>query len=172
MKRRFSRVKRKKQDFEIDITSLLDILVILLVFLLKSYNPSDLKVDVVKNLELPQSITRALGNTHVMVQINKEHDVFVNNTKIGTLSKSSPENVGFLYEELEKMKIEEDKKLDEIIAREPGSYSEEELEKRRQAKKINFVLHKELPYGLMRKVMHTATTAGFPQFKFIVKGNY
>ena len=36
MKRRFSKLKRKKEDFEIDITSLLDILVILLVFLLKA----------------------------------------------------------------------------------------------------------------------------------------
>lgn len=172
MKRRFSRMKRKKEDFEIDITSLLDILVILLVFLLKSYNPSDLKLDTVKGLTLPESESRALGSTNVMVQIDKDFGVYINNSKIGTLSKSSPENVGFLYDELEKMKVVEDKKIDEIAARNPGSLTDEEIQKQKETKKINFVMHKALPYGVMRKVMHTATMAGFPQFKFIVKGNF
>lgn len=172
MKRRFARFDRKKEDFEIDITSLLDILVILLVFLLKSYNPSDLKLDVVGKLELPASDARALGSTNVMVQIDKNFEVYINNDKIGQLSTSSPENVGFLYQELEKMKVVEDKKIDEIAAKNPGVLSDEDIQKRKEAKKINFVMHKELPYGVMRKVMHTATLAGFPQFKFIVKGNF
>lgn len=172
MKRRFSRMRKEKEEFEIDITSLLDILVILLVFLLKSYNPSDLKLDVVEKLELPASEARALGSTNVMVQIDKNFGVYINNDKIGQLSKSSPENVGFLYQELEKMKAVEDKKIDEIAARNPGVLSDEEIQKKKETKKINFVMHKELPYGVMRKVMHTATLAGFPQFKFIVKGNF
>lgn len=53
-------IKRKRRESELDITSLLDILVILLVFLLKSYNSSELKVNVVDNLNLPSSESREL----------------------------------------------------------------------------------------------------------------
>lgn len=172
MKRRFSRIKRKKEDFEIDITSLLDILVILLVFLLKSYNPSDLKLDTVKGLTIPESESRALGSTNVMVQIDKDYGVYINNSKIGIIDETGAENVGFLYEELNRLRLVEDQKIDDILKQEPDALTEEEIQKKRESKKINFVMHKALPYGVMRKVMHTATVAGFPQFKFIVKGNF
>ena len=172
MKRRFSRIRREKEEFELDITSLLDILVILLVFLLKSYNPSDLKLDVADALELPASQTRSLGSTNVLVQINKDYDVIIDNETLGKISQTDPEEIPFLAQKLGELKSIEDKKIDQIVSNDPESVTAKEALKNKESKKINFVLHKELPYGIMRKVMHTATVAGFPKFKFIVKGNY
>lgn len=67
--RKQSRLQARKNKGapDIDITSLLDVLVILLVFLLKSYNASDLTLDLVDNVKLPSSNTRLLGNNAVIV---------------------------------------------------------------------------------------------------------
>ena len=63
MKKRFGR-KRNREAVDVDITSLLDILTILLVFLLKSYNASDLKLDLTKNLEMADSASDAGARRH------------------------------------------------------------------------------------------------------------
>src|SRR5690606_27079431 len=101
--------RRNSGVTEVDITSLLDVLVILLVFLLKSYNASDLTLDLAKDLTLPGSNTEMLGNHAVIVQVNKESLLFVNNKEVGVVSGSA-EKIPDLYEHLVKLK-EEDAKL-------------------------------------------------------------
>lgn len=87
MKKRFGR-KRTSEPVDVDITSLLDILTILLVFLLKSYNASDLKLDLQKNVEIADSDSRKMTRFAPVVQINKEAKVFLNNKEIGRLPAS------------------------------------------------------------------------------------
>ena len=85
MRKTFARKRAKAEPMEIDITSLLDILVILLVFLLKSYNASDLKLDLVKNLTVPDSKARKLGNHAVIIQVDKNSNVWVEKKIIGKI---------------------------------------------------------------------------------------
>ena len=70
---------------ELDITSLLDILVILIVFLLKSFNDSDLSIDLVNELSLPYSMSRVGAEDGLIVQVNKKYNVFINNDLLGNL---------------------------------------------------------------------------------------
>ena len=153
MKKKLKLKKRERELMDIDITSLLDILVILLVFLLKSYNASDLKLDLAKGINLPNSKSRVLGNHAAIVQVNLKKELFINNKKIGTLKrgKTVPELKVALKEIKEKEKDEKKKK---------------------NMKNVNIVLHKELEYRDMKKIMHTASLVGFTNFKFIVKGDY
>ena len=74
--------RSKKEPLDLDITSLLDVLVILLVFLLKSYNASDLKLNLVKDLVVPNSDARTLGHHAVIVQVNSHKKLFINNKNI------------------------------------------------------------------------------------------
>ena len=172
-RKRFS-VKRKTDgEMEVDITSLLDILVILLVFLLKSYNASDLKLEVAKNIELPKSKSMALGNMAVIVQVGAGKDIWINNKKIGRLPATSSEKVEVLYEHLTKTKEENDKVIKELESQEESTGRNEALANRkRNQKRVNIVLDQSLPYSVLRKVMHTSALAGFPEFKFIVQGNF
>lgn len=160
MKRMFfkDRGRRKTEAMDLDITSLLDVLVILLVFLLKSYNASDLKLNLVDNLTIPDSDARKLGNHTVIVQVDKDKKIFVNDKEIG-LMVSHRENP-ILLEELKKIREQK---------RAPASATGE---KAKEDKTINLVFDKSLPYKVMKGVMHTSATAGFTEFKFIVKGNY
>ena len=145
-----ARRKARKDNsvMDIDITSLMDIMVILLVFLLKSYNPSDLFVDITKNMTLPPSSSIDLGEHSVIVKMDKEKKIFVDRTEL-------TEGVS-LVELLKSKKVELDK-------------YKEQYKKSKDVYLINLVLDESLEYQDMKKVMDVATEAGFNQFKFIVK---
>lgn len=153
MRKTFGRRRAKAEPMEIDITSLLDILVILLVFLLKSYNASNLKLDLVKNLTVPDSKARKLGNHAVIIQVDKDNNVWVDKKVITQIPKSGSEIPKLL--ELLKGKKEAD--------RAPAA---------KKSKAVNLVFDKNTPYKSLQKVMHTSAIAGFTEFKFIVQGNY
>ena len=153
MKRMFAgKQRRRAEAMELDITSLLDILVILLVFLLKSYNSTNLKLDLKKHVSLPQSDSRTLGDHAVIVQVDDQKRIFVKNKEIGRVLAS--QKIDPLFDFLQREREIAKKKV------------------RHPSKKINLVLHKDLPYDAIKKVMHTSASAGFTEFKFIVTGNY
>lgn len=156
MKKKFAR-KREREAVDVDITSLLDILTILLVFLLKSYNASDLKLDLTKNLEMADSTAREMTKFAPVVQVNKEAKVFVNNKEIGRLPASGEMTV--LTESLKKVKAQ----------------TEEENKKKKHphnAELVNLVFDKDMDYAIVQRVMNDSALAGYSQFKFIVRGNY
>ena len=69
-RRASSRFRRKKQStFDIDITSLLDILTILLVFLIQSYNSSGVVINVPDGIVLPSSSSESLNSQGVNIQV-------------------------------------------------------------------------------------------------------
>lgn len=145
--------RRKSEPMDLDITSLLDILVILLVFLLKSYNASDLRLDLVKNIKVPNSQARKLGGHSVIVQVDRESNIWIQKKRIGSVN-SSGQKIKSLFSYLEN---------------EQKIYKEKNKKENRS---INLVFDKELSYKKMKKIMHTSALAGYTEFKFIVQGNY
>jgi biopolymer transport protein ExbD len=160
-KKMFGSKRAKKEPMEIDITSLLDILVILLVFLLKSYNASDLKLDLVKNLKVPDSKARKLGNHAVIIQVDQNSNVWVGKRIIAKIPSQGSEIPELL--ELLKNKKEAEKAKIAQETRSPAS---------KVSKAVNLVFDKDTPYKSLQKIMHTSAIAGFTEFKFIVQGNY
>ena len=156
MKKKFQR-KREREAVDVDITSLLDILTILLVFLLKSYNASDLKLDLTKGLEMADSDSKHMTRFAPVVQVSKEAKVFLNNKEIGRLPASG--EMAVLTEKLkeERTKTEKNNKVNK---------------QQYNADLVNLVFDKEMDYQLVQRVMHDSALAGYSQFKFIVKGNY
>lgn len=156
MKKRFARHK-KREPVDVDITSLLDILTILLVFLLKSYNASDLKLDLVKNLEIADSDARALTRFAPVVQVDRHSMVYLNNKQVGRLPASG--SLTALTERLKEMKAKTEA---EQKSRSIGHNSE----------LVNLVFDRDSDYEVVQRVMNDSALAGYSQFKFIVKGNY
>ncbi len=158
MKKKFTR-HRVREAVDVDITSLLDILTILLVFLLKSYNASDLKLDLQKNLDMADSNARAMTRYAPVVQVNKEAKVYLNNKEIGRLPASGEMPV--LTEALKKAK----KGIEADNQKKPEN-------QRTNMDLVNLVFDKEMDYAVVQRVMHDSALAGYSQFKFIVRGNY
>lgn len=158
MKRRFQR-KREREAVDVDITSLLDILTILLVFLLKSYNASDLRLDLQKNLEMANSEARAMTRFAPVIQVNKEAKVFVNNKEIGRLPASG--DMPVLTQTLKKTRAD----IEAENKKKPAN-------QQTNTDLVNLVFDREMDYAIVQRIMHDSALAGYSQFKFIVKGDY
>lgn len=169
MARRASRFRgrgKKTQVFDIDITSLLDILTILLVFLLQSYNSSGVIINVPKDIELPRSASESLNNFGVNIQVSKSQ-IWVDDAEVvnaETADKTQLYDEGGrrivpLYNEL--IKIKETIKQSEKLSPDAKKFSGV----------ANLVVDKSLKYNYLKRVMYTCAAAGFKEFKFVVLTN-
>jgi biopolymer transport protein ExbD len=168
MARRASRFTRRKkiQVFDIDITSLLDILTILLVFLLQSYNSSGVIINVPKGIELPRSASESLNNFGVNIQVSKTQIWVDDKEVVNTENPDAPNQfdeggrrIVPLYNQL--VKIKETIKQTEMISPEAKKFSGI----------ANLVVDKSLKYNYLKRVMYTCAAAGFKEFKFVVLTN-
>lgn len=82
------RLKKNKQQNDIDITSLLDILVIMIVFLLKSYSASSLELNLSKELNLADTSSQDPAVKTITVQLNNKNILFYENREIGSINNS------------------------------------------------------------------------------------
>lgn len=153
MKKTFRR-RKAAEMVDLDITSLLDILVILLVFLLMNYNASDLKLDLVKNLEIADSESQRITHYAPVVQLNNENAIFLDQKEIGRMPAGEAQALGA---------------LEDALKQRHGELSEKERNSEEGAL-INLVFDRDTDYAMVDKIMATSAKVGFTQFKFIVKG--
>jgi biopolymer transport protein ExbD len=160
---RSRRGRGKKGGIDVDITSLLDILTILLVFLLQSYNSSGVVINVPKGIELPSSNSETLNNFGVNVQVSKSQ-IWVDDKEILSTETAKPEELYDdggrriipLYNEL--VRIKDNIKRTEKLSPDANKFSGV----------ANLVVDKTLKYNYLKRVMYTCAAAGFKEFKFVV----
>lgn len=145
------------QTFALNITSMTDMFTILLVFLLQTYNTNEFQVDPEKGISLPlsssyseptKSIKVSMSKTELMIEGRKIASI----TPQGDFERADLENsdsnfVKPLFTELEKVAKE---KPDEKFVKDGN---------------VVLVADSSLNYNILRKVMYTASMAGFPKLK-------
>lgn len=162
--RRIQGRRRRKtmQALDLDITSLLDILTILLVFLIQSYNASGVIINVPDGITLPRSASENQNTFGVNVQVSADKiwvdDVEVFNT--AAMPEKVYDNDGrriiALYNEL--VRVKENIKRTEKTSSDAAKFSGI----------ANLVIDKTLKYNYVKRVMFTCADAGFKEFKFVV----
>lgn len=160
---KFASRRKKNQVFDIDITSLLDILTIILVFLLQSYNSSGVIINVPKGIELPRSASESLNSFGVNIQVSATQ-IWVDDTEVVNselaekrmVLDEGDRRIVPLYDQL--VKIKETIKQSEKLSPEAVKFSGI----------ANLVLDKSLKYSYVKKIMYTCAQAGFKEFKFVV----
>lgn len=158
------RKRSRRGPLELDITSLLDILVILLIFLLQSYNSSGIVFNVNQDIDLPISASKNPNTAGVIVQVSPTN-IIVDN-KVVLQSDNLPPRVYDmgrrrivpLFEALN-AKREQVKVLEKTANTKPFSGI------------INFVVDKTLGYNYIKKLLFTAAEAGYFRFNFVVLGD-
>lgn len=158
--------RKSKRQFEIDITSLLDILVILVVFLLKSYNSSGIVMNIPKGVELPQSQSMTLNSSGTIVQVSPTK-IWVEDKVVVDIEKESPKN---LYDDKERLIAPLYNELVNI------RNNIKELEKsthgaKKFSGKVNLIVDKTLKYSYVKKLMYSCAEAGYRTYNFVVLGN-
>lgn len=160
--------RNKKGSFELDITSLLDILVILLVFLLKSYSSSGIIINVPEGIVLPSSVSKTNNSPGVMVQVSADK-IWVDDEEILTTDDGVKFEGDRLYDQggrriipLFDALVKKKQEIDLIAASSPNAKPFSGV--------ANFIVDKTLKYSYLKKLMYTCAEAGFKEYKFVVMG--
>jgi len=154
----------KKGPFEIDITSLLDILVILLVFLLRSYNSSGITINVPKGITLPTSQSQSINKAGVIIQISKDKIYVDDETVLDTANLPK-----VVYDQRRRRIVPLFNKL--VQKKERIKMLSKQTDKAKKfSGKANLIIDKSLKYSYIKKIMYTCAAAGFKEFKFVVMG--
>lgn len=144
-----------KTGFTLNVTSMCDMFTILLAFLLQTYASSSVLVPPAEGVVLPKSNSEANPVSAINLIVSKEGVIIdgqtvahVQDRNIASvdIDRDDPSFIKPLFVELEKRakEAEANKK----------SYGQ-----------ILMQADQELPYETLRKVMYTASMAGFPQLK-------
>jgi biopolymer transport protein ExbD len=155
---------KKNGVFEIDITSLLDILVILLVFLLKNYNSSGANINIPKDIKVPNSISDTVNTAGVNIQVSRDKIwvddkvIFTNTTDSQKAFDQKGKRIIALFNEL-------------VAKKEEVESLSKQVEGAKEFQGIaNLIVDKNLKYSFVKKIMYTCAEAGFRKYKFVVLG--
>lgn len=177
MRRRRYQAPAGPTTFGLNITSMTDMFTILLVFLLQTYSTAEIQVSPDKGQSLPLSSSEANPILAVEVSITKD-ELKIDNKVIASLKNLDFErkdidsnDSNFILplfkalEEVTKTEKEKDEKFQAGLSQIKGNAGA--LEGR-----ILMKADSELSYQVVRKIMYTASMAGFPKMKMAtVVGN-
>lgn len=154
----------KKPLVDIDITSLLDILVIMLVFLLKSYNSTGIILNVPKDITLPTSNSQDVNTSGVVVQVSP-NTIWVDDQVV--LQKD--ETKGRIYDYGGRRIIP---LFNELVRKKDTvkQVSKTTPDAKKFSGIVNLIVDKSIKYSEVKKVLFTAAEAGYKSYKFVVLG--
>ena len=161
-----ARKKRKEREaageiHELNITAMMDMMTIILVFLLKSYAASALMLTQSEDIKPPISSTRAVPKDTVAVTITTQ-DILVGDRVVVTLENGQvPPRLldGRLVKPLDQALRHEVDKLKTIAARNPSAPFSREL---------SVIGDRKIPYDLLLTVLYTAGQAELENYRFVV----
>jgi biopolymer transport protein ExbD len=156
--------RRAPSTFKIQITSMVDMFVILLVFLLKSYSTSPVNITPNDKLALPVS-TSTKDPVDVLKLVVSKAGIFVEDKKVLDLKDG-------------KIDVKEVDASDTQFIRALYTELDVQAQKSRKIASVNETVEfdgkvimqadRGLPYELLRKVMYTSMMAGYSDVKIAV----
>jgi biopolymer transport protein ExbD len=164
-RKKFEMKPRNNSTFQLNITSMTDMFTLLLVFLLQNFSTSSVQIDPVKNLALPTSNSYKNPVDILQVSVSLDEVKVLDKIVAKILDRNiasadiDPQDSNFilpLFKELQEK------------AKDPKAKKTEDEDNGQ----IILQADKSLPYQTLRKIMYTASMAGFPHVKLItVVGN-
>jgi len=170
----FRRARRKARERageikELNIVAMMDMMTILLVFLLKSYQASTLNVDMGADLTIPASTTQLKPQENITVTIsqvqlavNAKPVLPLQNGAIPVRYKDGQRAeafyVGSIYDALKK-EVDKQKYIAQFNPNAPF------------AGRVNVVADKKITYRTLMEVLYTAGQAELGEYKFMVMKN-
>lgn len=170
------KVKRNiGNDDELNITSMMDMMTIILVFLLKSFGATEITVTPSENLKLPISSSDKNPGVAVNVIIAKNL-ILVDDKKILDVEVAddsrNPGQSTYQIPTSEKSGVDVPKLYSAFESAASKAESIASLAKDREdlafKGKILFQIDKDIPFSLVRDVMYNAGIAKFSEFEFVV----
>jgi len=162
MKQRLKYKKKNKGPEDLEITSLLDIIVILLVFLIQNMSYSGAVFKTIKEIKLPVSRSEGSKLEGITLQVSAkqiwaEEELVFDSQGASTLEESF-KNKDFIAP------------LQEWLIKANNLKAEVEglLDQTKEAPAINIVVDKNLPYALTKKILATCAQSGLYKYNLVV----
>jgi biopolymer transport protein ExbD len=164
--------RRGDDQAGLSITSLMDMMTIILVFLLKSYSTEDISVAASDDLQIPVSSAERTPKLAVNVVVSRK-DIVVDGEWVIDLAEETDDRGD------SRVRVPEDEKRGQLISK----LYDRLLEKAETAKDLGgrtgsaafefkgevlLQCDKRLPFSVIREVMFTAGQAQFGNFRFVV----
>jgi biopolymer transport protein ExbD len=156
--------KRTASTFKVQITSMVDMFVIILVFLLKSYSTSPVEITQNEDIRLPASSSYEDPVDVVKMAVTKK-GIFVEDQKIVDLENGDvlaeardPKDPQFIMALFKALDEQAQKTKDIAKQNETVEFDG----------KILMQADRDLPYSLLQKVMYTSMLAGYADMKLAV----
>jgi biopolymer transport protein ExbD len=131
---------------ELDITSLMDVLVIILVFLLQNFDSSEFSIGIVEELILPYSTSKEIPRKAPVLQANAQEDIYLNGELICNLK---------------------DADIVEKLSHALKIFSPKDSTKAT----LNLLFDKKLTYKSINHILRIVDGIGFNKYKLIVQGD-
>lgn len=167
-----SRRKRLTNDFDLQLTSMLDIFVIILVFLLKAYVSTSTNFSTTRNLALPVSISPDVPELSNQIFIARDA-ILLDQEKVvnlvGAKLKSSDLDrdrltIRPLFAALMKAREKENAMKSNVAA----TAEKKKVDSGKEfSAAIAIQTDRQAPYDLIRKVIYTAALAGYGEFRLL-----
>lgn len=166
--------ERREVRSDLNITSMMDMMTIILVFLLKSYSTQDISVAPSENLQLPSSTAKKDPRTAVNLVVAK-NQIVVDGVPVVALTEVPDEN----NPGQQRIAVPEDELRGQVISK----LYDHLLEKAESAKalaersgnpenafkgQLLLQVDRSMPFSVLRQVMYTAGQAQFGEFRFVV----
>jgi biopolymer transport protein ExbD len=173
--RKYRKERRKERERageikELNITAMMDMMTIILVFLLKSYSASAINVNMSENLAIPASSTQLNPQENITVTV-AANEVSVNDRVVirgsdgmgnGIVPPAFKEGgraeafyIGALYDGLKK-EVDKQKYIAQYNRNAPFTG------------RVNVVVDKKVPYRTLMEILYTAGQAELGEYKFMV----
>ena len=174
------RKSRLGSGFELQLTSLMDILVIMVVFLLKSYATSLNTFSPAKGIEVPKSVAELNPPDSAVIVVTPEAITFENERIVEFIQTAGSAESGDATYELKKLDTDDDGRriiaLFDALSR--AKEKSEQLRIKSQARDaegnplpfdgiIAIQADRRVPYATLRKIMYTAAVSGYRTFRFL-----
>lgn len=166
MSSRFIKYRRANRDrlaFNLDMTAILDVFILLLIFFAYHFQTSGLVTGIASSIEIPTSDSKVIATKAVSIQVSKsqiwvDHREVLNTStmEMGELFDKEKTRIVPLYNHLVKVKNNFDnlQKLSSKAQIFDG--------------KVNLIVDKTLKYNYLKRIINTCSEAGFKNMRFIV----
>ena len=154
----------RSSTFGLQVTSMVDMFTIILVFLLKSYSTSAIQITPQDGLQLPVSSSTTDPVEALKLVVSKD-GVYVGDEKVVEFKDGKPQSSDF-------------DSADPKFIRSLYKALDKEAEKSKSIAKVNEAMEfdgklvvqadQELPYSVLKKVMYTSMIAGYADVKMAV----
>jgi biopolymer transport protein ExbD len=172
------KARRTKAKDDLNITSMMDMMTIILVFLLKNFSATEVTVTPSDKLKLPTSSAKRDPDVAVSVVVQKDQILVDDKTVLGLTSKPDKDNPGEFLVTIPDSerngpavtKLVEAFNAQADAAKKIGGFSKARDDLQFKGR-VLLQIDKDIPFALVRDVMYNAGQAQFAEFEFIVIKN-